>query len=1052
MSMIRPTRKVVLGLLTLLLENASAQVLPENFYLEPISVGWKNPTSIAFAGDHHLLVAEKRGLLWDVRDGERAIVPILDLSVEVLTNGDRGLLAVEPDPGFETNGVIYLLYVVDPNEDGVDSDRETFGRLTRFALVEGADGLLTADLASRTVLIGATWPQGIPSIHNSHSMGDLFFAPDGALLLSTGDGAHYDLVDAGGNDPGGFGSGKFPPEEDIGAFRSQSLTSLAGKILRVDPITGLGLSDNPYYTGDPDDNQSRVLMLGLRNPFRFTIRPETQSLAGKLHIGDVGWDTWEEIDIGFGGENFGWPCYEGRDARSEYQAADPGGYCQGGTYIVPRIPYHHSDPGGLGFTGNCTSGLAFYNAELYPPQYQGKLFFADYGGGWLRSVRFENGNAVDFELFGTDLGAPVDLIVDPRTGDLVYVSIQRDMILRIKYSDGNNPPVAIAEVTPGYGPLPLTVELKGSESIDPEGAALAYYWDLGDGSTSTSADLTHTYDLDQNYTAKLTVTDAGGKTSEAEVLISAGNTPPSITEVLSPPDQSFFQAGVPISLDAAGVDLEDDASSLPLSAVWTVTLIHDHHDHPDYATVTGFKTSYQPESHGPGTYLKVTLTVTDSRGLSDSRSVIVYDAAGVPKAHIASVTDASVRLGVPFEAAGHVEYPGLGDVELMWSFGDGSSESFVAGHQLDTQVSHSYAAPGEYRVTLTVREGDLVDVAAQDVQVYAATPSVAIFAPLIHDRWITSAEQFDVATRLIDTIRDAGFEAEFFTYSSQDGLASWMSGYLTDGIRDYVVFLDLGAEAVYAGEKNGSLAEEWLESGNGILWSGYQAFARYVTRTGVDSSKGAGQRAADDVLDAAIVEICLGDGHQYLRPPAADLPSLEEFDSTRALRLMNLGPEWSLFTEYASDDDVPAETDAVTIRHLSGGEYAQFLSSYRSNLKRAEVFTEFFFSTLFEGLPAGPGEFGTLSPADGATDRPLQPNLSWSSSANATSYLVEVARDPDFEAIDWIESPGNVEKVKVDEKLLPSTLYYWRVTARNDYGHLTSNISSFTTAFTPTAR
>jgi len=86
----------------------------------------------------------------------------------------------------------------------------------------------------------------------------------------------------------------------------RNLDSLSGKILRVDPITGKGLSDNPFYNGDADSNRSKVYDYGLRNPFRFAFQPGT----GTLFIGDVGWNTWEEINRGRG-QDFGWPYYEG---------------------------------------------------------------------------------------------------------------------------------------------------------------------------------------------------------------------------------------------------------------------------------------------------------------------------------------------------------------------------------------------------------------------------------------------------------------------------------------------------------------------------------------------------------------------------------------------------------------------------------------------------------------------------------------------------------------------------------------------------------------------
>ncbi|MEM9987396.1 MAG: PKD domain-containing protein, partial [Bacteroidota bacterium] len=92
-----------------------------------------------------------------------------------------------------------------------------------------------------------------------------------------------------------------------------------GKILRIDPETGQGLPSNPFYDRQaPDAPRSKVWSLGLRNPFRFSVAPESGSHAvedgepGVFYIGDVGLWHWEEVNVADGpGLNFGWPAYEG---------------------------------------------------------------------------------------------------------------------------------------------------------------------------------------------------------------------------------------------------------------------------------------------------------------------------------------------------------------------------------------------------------------------------------------------------------------------------------------------------------------------------------------------------------------------------------------------------------------------------------------------------------------------------------------------------------------------------------------------------------------------
>ena len=113
-----------------------------------------------------------------------------------------------------------------------------------------------------------------------------------------------------------------------GALRSQDLQTssdpvgLDGTIIRIDPDTGAALPDNPLIAS-ADANARRVVAYGLRNPFRFTIKPGTN----ELWIADVGWAEWEEINrlpnpLSSVVANFGWPCYEGPTAQPGYDAAN----------------------------------------------------------------------------------------------------------------------------------------------------------------------------------------------------------------------------------------------------------------------------------------------------------------------------------------------------------------------------------------------------------------------------------------------------------------------------------------------------------------------------------------------------------------------------------------------------------------------------------------------------------------------------------------------------------------------------------------------------------
>src|SRR5262249_1036098 len=150
----------------------------------------------------------------------------------------------------------------------------------------------------------------------SHSIGTVAFGADGALYASAGEGANTSRGDYGqignsdpaytsvvplnpcGDPPGGVGTALGSPSSEGGALRAQSLRRAAGEpavlsgtLIRVDPASGAGMTDNPLHAS-ADANARRIVAYGLRNPFRFTMRPGTN----EAWIGDVGWGAYEEID------------------------------------------------------------------------------------------------------------------------------------------------------------------------------------------------------------------------------------------------------------------------------------------------------------------------------------------------------------------------------------------------------------------------------------------------------------------------------------------------------------------------------------------------------------------------------------------------------------------------------------------------------------------------------------------------------------------------------------------------------------------------------------
>ncbi|WP_179223035.1 PQQ-dependent sugar dehydrogenase [Pontibacter ummariensis] len=377
-------------MLLLIQYKAQAQ-LPAGFAEEEVEGKWNAAVGITFSDDgQNMFVWEKAGKVWVVDNGEKAKQPLIDLTAEVGDWGDHGLLGFALDPAFGRNGYVYLLYVVDRNylmnagsgsyDPSKTSQREaTIGRVTRYKVID-QNGNLTADLNSRKILLGESPSTGIPILYESHGVGSLVFGEDGSLLISVGDGASAGWSDAGYHEddpkdqipidtyiPQALADGIITEKQNIGAYRAQQINSLNGKILRIDPATGDGLPSNPFYDASkPRAASSRVWVLGLRNPFRFTVKPGTGSAnsPGTLYVGDVGWLAWEEINVATnGGVNFGWPFYEGLEQMPYY--------------FHRRVP-NVDIPNPLYGEGNCDEEYIAYNDLIMQPRRTEDPYFGNF--------------------------------------------------------------------------------------------------------------------------------------------------------------------------------------------------------------------------------------------------------------------------------------------------------------------------------------------------------------------------------------------------------------------------------------------------------------------------------------------------------------------------------------------------------------------------------------------------------------------------------------------------------------------------------------------------
>jgi hypothetical protein len=243
---------------------------------------------------------------------------------------------VTTNPDFAHNPFVFLLFTVDPIYGDPDEPMESAAnqRLIRLQNVNSY-----ADPNYRIDLIGGGENDGIPVCYNTHAIGSVKFGLDGSLFITAGEGSHWDFDEGKplyyltNNFSGDFGQDvdpldpecrqRFGAAQDIGEWRSQSLESLGGKVLRITADTGEGVCEgsgfqvlNPYCDGDPNSVASKIWARGLRNPFRMNVRPwgpgDSGIGPGVVYFGDVGEGGYEEVNaVTEPGQNFGWPCWEG---------------------------------------------------------------------------------------------------------------------------------------------------------------------------------------------------------------------------------------------------------------------------------------------------------------------------------------------------------------------------------------------------------------------------------------------------------------------------------------------------------------------------------------------------------------------------------------------------------------------------------------------------------------------------------------------------------------------------------------------------------------------
>lgn len=335
--------------------------------LQEVVTGLSVPLYLtAPAGDARLFIVEKTGGIRIVKDGALLPDPFLDLSAQVSSGSEQGLLGLAFDPEYATNGR-FVVHYTDPAGNTA---------LSRFQVSADPD---RADPASEQLILTAAQPA------SNHNGGQVAFGPDGFLYLGLGDGGSS-------GDPEG---------------RGQDPSDLLGSILRVDLRAGDPYTvpaDNPF-AGNPNA-RPEVWSYGLRNPWRFSFDRAT----GDLYIADVGETQVEEIDVstpadGAGrGVNYGWSIMEGSQCFR-------GSGCDRTGLTLPVLEYSHQE--GCSVTG----GYVYRGSSI--PELQGHYFYADFCQGWVRSFRYTGGAVTDEASWPTlSPGGPIVSFGEDSAGEL----------------------------------------------------------------------------------------------------------------------------------------------------------------------------------------------------------------------------------------------------------------------------------------------------------------------------------------------------------------------------------------------------------------------------------------------------------------------------------------------------------------------------------------------------------------------------------------------------------------------------------------------------------
>lgn len=575
--------------------------LPNGFTESVVASGLSNATAIDFSPDGKLFVAEQTGTMEVWQNGARLRDNFFqNTPLTLRSNSERGLLGIAFDPNYASNRYVYVYYT--------SPDADAHNRVSRFTANAAGDAAIAG---SENVILELD-----PHSAGNHNGGAMHFGPDGMLYIAAGDNA------TGAN--------------------AQSLATRHGKILRID-VTGDDFpadAGNDYripagqptsfggISGTTTGLNRAIWAVGVRNPFTFAFQPGT----GRLFINDVGQDTYEEINEGGAGRNFGWPGTEG-----SFNGATFPGFTQ---------PFYAYDHGGAEPNGIAITGGTFYNptTQQFPAQYAGDYFFADYGSGEIWSLDLSSKQATKF---ASGISAVVDLKADA-AGNLYYLARGSGQVMKVSFA--SQPPA----ITDAPDSTAATIGASATFSAAASGAGpLKYQWQRAEsgtttfaninGATGTSYTLANVQSADNGDRFRIVVTDAVGRSTAsafATLTANANQPPVAAISIAAGLRNGKFDAGKAITFAGSATDPEQGklgAASLTWRVDYLSTINGGDADKDGLPGITRpFVASFSnaaggtftPATTGPYTLADVahviTLTATDAQGRTDVEQYIAY--------------------------------------------------------------------------------------------------------------------------------------------------------------------------------------------------------------------------------------------------------------------------------------------------------------------------------------------------------------------------------------------------------------------------------------------